>query len=61
MTKYLLLEHYRGAPASVNDVPMDQGIRNPPWSSERRMAENRLSSSQTQRARRDSNPQPSDP
>jgi hypothetical protein len=24
MTKYLLLKHYRGAPASVNDVPMDQ-------------------------------------
>jgi hypothetical protein len=24
MAKYLLLEHYRGAPASVNDVPMDQ-------------------------------------
>ena len=24
MTRYLLLKHYRGAPASVNDVPMDQ-------------------------------------
>src|SRR6476646_74228 len=24
MTKYLLLKHYRGAPASVNDVPMDR-------------------------------------
>jgi hypothetical protein len=24
MMKYLLLKHYRGAPASVNDVPMDQ-------------------------------------
>ena len=24
MTKYLLLKHYRGAPASVNDAPMDQ-------------------------------------
>ncbi|NKY43053.1 YciI family protein [Nocardia cerradoensis] len=24
MPKYLLLKHYRGAPASVNDVPMDQ-------------------------------------
>ncbi|GAA5046584.1 YciI family protein [Nocardia callitridis] len=24
MTKYLLLKHYRGAPASVNDVRMDQ-------------------------------------
>ena len=24
MTKYLLLKHYRGAPAPVNDVPMDQ-------------------------------------
>ena len=24
MTKYLLLKHYRGAPASVNDIPMDQ-------------------------------------
>jgi hypothetical protein len=24
MTKYLLLKHYRGAPASGNDVPMDQ-------------------------------------
>jgi hypothetical protein len=24
MAKYLLLKHYRSAPASVNDVPMDQ-------------------------------------
>src|SRR2546427_9840685 len=24
MSKYLLLKHYRGAPASVNDVTMDQ-------------------------------------
>jgi hypothetical protein len=24
MTKYLLLKHYRGAPAPVNDLPMDQ-------------------------------------
>ena len=24
MPKYLLLKHYRGAPASVNDVPMEQ-------------------------------------
>ena len=24
MAKYLLLKHYRGAPAAVNDVPMDQ-------------------------------------
>ena len=24
MAKYLLLKHYRGAPKSVNDVPMDQ-------------------------------------
>lgn len=24
MPKYLLLKHYRGAPASVNDTPMDQ-------------------------------------
>jgi hypothetical protein len=24
MAKYLLLKHYRGAPASANDVPMDQ-------------------------------------
>ena len=24
MAKYLLLKHYKGAPASVNDVPMDQ-------------------------------------
>ncbi|MCP3426624.1 YciI family protein [Rothia sp. AR01] len=24
MTKYLLLKHYRGAPAGVNDVPMDR-------------------------------------
>ena len=24
MTKYLLLKHYRGAPAAVNDVPMDK-------------------------------------
>ncbi|ELB90628.1 hypothetical protein Rwratislav_23304, partial [Rhodococcus wratislaviensis IFP 2016] len=23
MAKYLLLKHYRGAPASINDVPMD--------------------------------------
>lgn len=24
MAKYLLLKHYRGAPASLNDVPMDR-------------------------------------
>jgi len=24
MAKYLLLKHYRGAPAAVNDVPMEQ-------------------------------------
>ncbi|BBY74675.1 hypothetical protein MPRF_15740 [Mycolicibacterium parafortuitum] len=24
MAKYLVLKHYRGAPASVNDVPMDR-------------------------------------
>lgn len=24
MAKYLLLKHYRGAPASVNDTPVDQ-------------------------------------
>ena len=24
MAKYLMLKHYRGAPASVNDTPMDQ-------------------------------------
>ncbi|RFU21120.1 YciI family protein [Geodermatophilus marinus] len=24
MAKYLLLKHYRGAPSSVNDVPMDR-------------------------------------
>ena len=24
MAKYLFLKHYRGAPASVNNVPMDQ-------------------------------------
>lgn len=24
MAKYVLLKHYRGAPAGVNDVPMDQ-------------------------------------
>ena len=24
MAKYLLLKHYRGAPATVNDIPMDQ-------------------------------------
>lgn len=24
MAKYLLLKHYRGAPAVVNDVPMDR-------------------------------------
>ena len=24
MAKYLLLKHYKGAPAAVNDVPMDQ-------------------------------------
>ena len=29
MAKYLLLKHYRGAPAAVNDVPMDQ------WTPER--------------------------
>jgi hypothetical protein len=27
MPKYLLLKHYRGAPASVNDVPMEQWTR----------------------------------
>ncbi|MGW1949921.1 YciI family protein, partial [Streptomyces sp. NPDC001940] len=24
MAKYLLLKHYRGAPAAVNDVPMEK-------------------------------------
>jgi hypothetical protein len=24
MAKYLLLKHYRGAPAAVHDVPIDQ-------------------------------------
>lgn len=24
MAKYLLLKHYKGAPAAVNDIPMDQ-------------------------------------
>jgi hypothetical protein len=24
MARYLLLKHYRGAPAPVNDVPMEQ-------------------------------------
>jgi len=24
VAKYLMLKHYRGAPAAVNDVPMDQ-------------------------------------
>lgn len=24
MAKYLLLKYYRGAPAAVNDVPMDR-------------------------------------
>ena len=24
MAKYLFLKHYRGAPAAVNDVPMDR-------------------------------------
>ena len=24
MAKYLLLKHYRGAPAAVNNIPMDQ-------------------------------------
>ena len=24
MAKYLMLKHYRGAPAAVNDVPMDK-------------------------------------
>ncbi len=24
MAKYLLLEHYRGAPSAVNDVPMEK-------------------------------------
>jgi hypothetical protein len=27
MAKYLLLKHYRGAPAPVNDVPMSSGRR----------------------------------
>ncbi|NIH80453.1 YciI family protein [Amycolatopsis viridis] len=27
MAKYLLLKHYRGAPAPVNNVPMDQWTR----------------------------------
>ena len=27
MAKYLLLKHYRGAPAAVNDVPMDRATR----------------------------------
>jgi hypothetical protein len=27
MAKYLLLKHYRGAPAATNDVPMDQWTR----------------------------------
>jgi hypothetical protein len=25
MAKYLLLKHYRGNPAAVNDVPVDPG------------------------------------
>ena len=32
MAKYLLLKHYRGAPAPVNDVPMEQ------WTPEERSA-----------------------
>jgi hypothetical protein len=28
MAKYLLLEHYRGPPASINDVPIDREGRN---------------------------------
>ncbi|TCP42043.1 hypothetical protein EV191_1249 [Tamaricihabitans halophyticus] len=28
MAKYLMLKHYRGAPAAVNDVPMDQWTPN---------------------------------
>ena len=28
MAKYLLLKHYRGAPAATNDVPMDQWTPN---------------------------------
>lgn len=27
MSKYLLLKHYRGAPAAVNDAPMDEWTR----------------------------------
>jgi len=27
MAKYLFLKHYRGAPAAVNDVPMDRWTR----------------------------------
>ena len=30
MAKYLLLKHYRGAPAPVNDVPMEQWTPCPP-------------------------------
>ena len=30
MAKYLLLKHYRGAPAPVNDVPMEQWTPSPP-------------------------------
>ncbi len=36
MAKYLLLKHYRGAPASINDVPMDQ------WTPEEISAHERL-------------------
>ena len=28
MAKYLLLKHYRGAPAAENDIPMDQWTPN---------------------------------
>lgn len=31
MAKYLLLKLYRGAPASLNDVPMDQWAPEEVW------------------------------
>ena len=37
MAKYLLLKHYRGAPAPVNDVPMDRWTPAEPTSPRPRM------------------------
>ncbi|MEV6557589.1 YciI family protein [Nocardia sp. NPDC051756] len=39
MAKYLLLKHYRGAPAPGNDVPMDQWTPDEVWAHVRYMQE----------------------